>query len=302
MNVRATLKRSTVKFSVFRAAISFLFLVGVVGAVVAWLSFHDQTNQEIDLNCGPFAAKMKYLPNSISDVAFCQFDLARLCPAYAQLGRGSRFGPIMPRSTNRPDVIREIKVYEPIQVTIQMWRRAPTTRDLFDRNERVTELEVNGKTIYTPRADGYLIDGKQVVIAPAFEFGHLLNSPHEVPFTGQMERAIQEIDFGKPEVHVWTIEQPYGLGCANCGLSAALLKGQFPLTVMTDFDYQIPMTMQIRLYCRDAADAKSRAGIFRMPEVMSELGPLGKCVVEVNDSTVTLRATMSPSDISRLPN
>jgi hypothetical protein len=249
---------------------------------------------------------MKYLPDSVSDIAFYQFDLFRSSPAYANLEKfslgGSRFGPVLAQYGDHPGVVREIAVTQPFQFSIQTWRRSVGTRDLFGSRERVTELEMNGNTIYCPNFYGYLIDGKRVMVAPANQFRYISNSPHEAVFPEHMKRAIQEIDFSKPEVHLRTIEQPYGVTGTNMGLSLALLEGQFPLTVLIDFDYQIPINVRIKLLCKDTADAKSRAEVFRHPRAERYWGALENCTVEVNDSVVTIQTALQPGNSGGLPN
>ena len=107
-----------------------------------------------------------------------------------------------------------------------------------------------------------------------------------------MQKAIDQADLTKPSIQIQTFDRDnrqFNQGMFSETDSAP------PQALLTEFEYQNPIVFQIKFMCQDAAAANKMAEGFRGPAGQKSLGLLNNLTIEVKDTTVVMRATMSAS-------
>jgi hypothetical protein len=287
-------------------------------AVGVWLYFELTSDiDDPDPRGGPLAGEMRFLPNSTTALSVYQYDVARSYPAFAEL---QNCRSTSPRAVGKlfqagiaPDIIRAVVVTQPVQMSVLTLRREISPEKFFGAwtLERTNSSRYRGGRLHLNGEKGFLISPKHIVIGDSKVIGDVLDGPLKGPLSNAMQAAITMSDFDKPELHLETMTQfPEG---GAFGVSEGtkrdfsmqflfgLMEGKSPATILTDVDYQSPMNLRVRIFSANAADAKNRAKYFMESERAKVLGPLSSPLVEVKDTTVTLRKIIQPCDMINVP-
>jgi hypothetical protein len=287
---------SGAKFAVILAVVGLLLLIVLGGGgFAAWYFMRDT---------GPLAAEKKYLPDSISSISIYQLDKIKSSPAYADILKCSnqqqRFAFVKTSGGKELDVVRAVVAAAPYPITILTMRNPVTIKDVVDATDQPTESKESGKTIYSVGERGYFIDGKLVVMSTPGWLRHLLNLPHDLVLSDTMKTAFEKADFNKPVVHLRSFDDE-NRGQANVQGNFSLL-GPPPQSMVMESDYQSPASIQMKFICKDANAANAMGQLFRgTTQAVQAFGPLKDSTVEVNDTTVSLRATIKASDLCNMP-
>jgi len=269
-----------------------LFLLVLIGGggFAGWYFIFKDTS--------PLAGEKKYLPDSISMIAIIQVDKIKSSPAYAEMSKCPKFKDQFAFAKTPGgkdlDVVRAVVVVgQPIAVTILTMRNAPAIKDIVDADAQIAETKENGKTMYTVGQQAYFIDGKRVVIATPANLKSILNPSHEATVPDDMKKALAISDFSKPMVSIVSMtEIKKRLLGGRPGLATGAQE-QFPEVVSVEADFQLPMKVQLKLTCKDAAVANKAAEEARMPNSFKIAGG----DVEVKDSTVIVSKTVPSSEL-----
>jgi len=300
-----------------RASAAILFVILLAGGIGSWLYLRDDTEPEPDPASGPLAGEMKFLPDSVTDLAVYQYDIARACSAYTALLKcpgdypRTRVNPVL--GLGDLDIVRVVVVTDPFPLTIVTMRNSISAEAVFAPYlwERLTKSDEDGKRIYVDKSTktGYWIKGRRIIIADPEKLRQLGKSPNAKPIASKMSSLIQKADFSKPELHFCEFESSGGDFAYAPGTKAeysavfhiAVCDAGSPVTILSELDYQTPTNVRVQIDCESAAAANELAREFRKPETLERLGPLRNCVVKVAGSTVTLQAAIAPCDIRDLP-